>query len=303
MTRISAIIPTYNRRALLPAAIESIRRQTIEVHEIIVIDDGSTDGTREWLRDLATRLPSLRLIEQEHGGANRARNAGAAAAQGELLAFLDSDDQWEPSKLRKQLARLSSSSAVAAFTGVRIVGGQSERVFLPRDKPSLFDLRCSNVLSSTSTALVRADVLARAGGFDEDLPSCQDWDLWFRLRKQGELVVVREPLVRFNCGAETRISRDPAKVVAGHAVMFERLRAGVRDPAQRRRIEASHRFVLAENHLRHGHPLLAARLAMEGLMSFPSRWGLRLALTSGWRALRSGIANLVAAPGTAAAKP
>lgn len=304
MTRISAIIPAYNRLALLPAAIESIRRQTIPVQEIIVVDDGSTDGTREWMRALCRSTSGIRLIEQDHGGANRARNAGARAATGELLAFLDSDDVWEPAKLRKQLARLSCCShAVAAFTGIRLVGGPRERVFLPPDRPSLFTLRCANVLSSTSTALIRADALRTVGGFDETLPSCQDWDLWFRLRQQGELVVIREPLVRFNCGTHTRISRDADKVDRGHAIVFDRLREGVRDPVQRKRIRASHQFVLAENDMRHGRPIRAMRHALDGLLAAPSRWGIRIAVTSIWRSLKQGMAGLsalVAAPGKVA---
>lgn len=303
MTVISAIIPTYNRRQLLPAAIDSVRRQSIAVHEIIVVDDGSTDGTREYVRDLAKRFPFIRLIEQEHGGANRARNAGVAVAEGELLAFLDSDDSWEPAKLRKQLARLSCCpNAVAAFTGIRRVGGGTERIFIPRDRPGLIDLRCSNVLSSTSTAVVRAEILRKAGGFDESLPSCQDWDLWFRLRKEGELVVVREPLVRFNCGPHTRISRDVDMVRAGHEQVFSRLLAGVRDPDEIRRVKAGHSFVLAENYMRHGHPLKALRLALDGLWGSPSRWGVRLAVTGVWRALRQAL-SFAHAPRQVAPEP
>jgi glycosyltransferase involved in cell wall biosynthesis len=288
--RISAIIPTYNRRALLPNAVASILAQSVAVCEIIIVDDGSTDGTREWVKECALRTPSLKLIEQEHGGANRARNAGARAAQGDLLAFLDSDDCWEPEKLCRQLARLADDpGAIGVFTGLRLVGGQRKRVFLPKDKPSLLDLRCSNVLSSTSTAMVRADTLRDIGGFDETLPSCQDWDLWFRLRQKGDLVVVREALVRFGAGANDRISFNADKVAAGHAAIFERLKAGVHDPAASKAIAASHRFVLAENHLRHGKPAAAARLALEGLLKRPGRWGLRLAIKSAWRVVTGAL--------------
>lgn len=290
---ISAIVPTYNRRSVLPQAIESILSQTVPVSEIIVVDDGSTDGTIEWLQDLARHIPSLKLIEQEHGGANRARNAGVSAAQGELLAFLDSDDAWEPEKLSRQLGRLGAEpDAVAAFTGIRLVGGRRERAFLPLDRPSLLDLRCCNVLSSTSTALVRADALRKVGNFDEVLPSCQDWDLWFRLRQQGELVVVREALVTLGGSADNRISFNRQKVLAGHAAVFERLNAGVRDPAQRRIIAASHHYVLAENHLRHGKPWAAARLALKGLLTRPGRWGLRVAITSFWRAAACAFSSI-----------
>ncbi|GAA4773551.1 hypothetical protein GCM10023219_21040 [Stakelama sediminis] len=289
MSGISAIIPTYNRADLLPVAIRSIQDQSLPVGEIIIVDDGSGDGTVEVVEQMARDDRRIRLLQRRHGGANRARNAGAAEARGQWLAFLDSDDAWEPDRLAAQWDVLRTRpEAVAAFCGFRMIGSGAERIFLPPDNPSLLALRCANVLSSTSSALIRADILERAGGFDAELPSCQDWDLWFRLRQLGPFAVVRKPLVIINEGDHDRITTNNAKVIEGHRRVFERLKHGVDAPMQRRRITAAHMLVLASAFKRHREWKQALGLACRSLMEFPSRWGLNLALTSAAGLMRTG---------------
>lgn len=280
---VDVVIPTYNRLDMLPTAIASVLAQTITVRRIIVADDGSGDGTVEWLRLEAMREPMLKLIELDHGGGNRARNAGIAAADAEWIAFLDSDDAWEPDKLARQFDLLRQRpDCVGLFTGCRLVGGAVERLHIPRDDPSLFDLRCSNVLGSTSSAVVRRDVLEAIGGFNPALPSCQDWDLWFRLRQRGPLGVVRAPLVRFNNGPHERITKTADKVLAGHRAIFAQLLSGVASRSDRAAIRAHHRLVEADIERRFGRRAAALGLAARSFAAHPSK----SALAAAWRVVR-----------------
>ncbi|PNU04773.1 glycosyltransferase family 2 protein [Novosphingobium guangzhouense] len=280
---IDLVIPTYNRRAMLPAALDSVRAQTLPVSRIIVVDDGSTDGTVEWLRGLAARDDRLVLVENRHGGANRARNAGIAEARAQWVAFLDSDDAWEPEKLERQFALLADRpDLVALFCGFRLVGANVEMIHRPRDNPSLLDLRCANALGSTSGAVVRRDVLDKAGGFDPGLPSCQDWDLWFRLRRFGPMGVVRLPLVRFNCGPHERITTSMDKVLSGHRAIFANLLADVDRAGERARIAAQHKLVEADIKRRFGENTAAFGLVARSFLQAPSKRALAVA----WRTAR-----------------
>ena len=273
---ISVVIPTYNRVTLLPRAIESALSQQLPVREVIVADDGSTDRTLPMLRDWAAVEPRLSVIECPHGGANRARNAGIAEARGQWIAFLDSDDHWLPRKLSAQISALDASpECVASFTGLTMRGADGELRFTPRHAPSLLDLRCSNVLSSTSSALIRADTLRAVGGFDPLLPSCQDWDLWFRLRQVGPFAVVQEALTIIDTGPHLRITTDKPRVREGHAIIFRRMREGVPPGRDLRRIDATHKLVMSGLERRVGNHEVALKHAATSLLHYPSKWGAR----------------------------
>lgn len=251
---ITVVIPTYNRAALLEQAIASVQAQTEPVGAIIVVDDGSTDDSRERVAALARRDDRIRLLSQANAGANVARNAGIAAATTPLIAFLDSDDRWTPEKMARQLAAWRSRpEAVASFTGILAVDGERAlfRYDIPAD-PSLDDLRRHNALGTTSAALVRADVLREAGGFDPTLPSCQDWDLWLRLRRAGPFAIAQDDLVLYEEGGHDRITGSPAKALAGHRRVFARALQGVTGRRDRRRLRASHAEVLSRLLSRHG---------------------------------------------------
>ena len=279
---LSVVIPTYNREKLLERAISSVLRQSLPVRELIVVDDGSTDGTQGLLSRMALRDDRIRVLSRQQGGANRARNAGANLAVGDWIAFLDSDDAWEEDKLMLQIRALNEHPrAVASFTGLRRIGHDPGKIFLPPSNPSLLDLRAANVLSTTSSAVVRSSVFREVGGFDADLPSCQDWDLWFRLRLKGEFAVVRQPLVIYDAGPHARISSDLSKVSAGHDIVFKRVMQGVNedDPA-RAYILARHKLVLSEMYLRNGELVAALNQVLSSIRSRPSKWGLRLLATT-----------------------
>lgn len=290
--QISVVIPTHNRAGMLPRAIASVQAQTIPVREIIVADDASSDGTAVTLAEIARSEKRLHVIECSRGGANRARNAGIAKASGEWIAFLDSDDYWEPEKLAAQLAVLATdANLIAAFTGLAAHAPHRSAVFVPRPRPSLFDLRCCNALSGTSSALVKAQTLHAVGGFDPVLPSCQDWDLWFRLRRIGPFGVVQKPLVHIDAGPHPRITTDRPSVMEGHRILFERLRDGLPPGPELRRVEAAHQLVLAELDRRAGNYRQSLPNALGAYLRSPSFPAVRSIARNISAAMRQALAG------------
>ena len=243
--QVSVVIPTFNRRSEVEQALKSVFQQSVKVDEIIVVDDGSTDLISElFSAKIDPRIDFIRL-EQNVGGAV-ARNVGLAAASGDFVAFLDSDDTWLPTKIEEQLRALSKKpKAVASFTGIRHVFSDRIRDAFPPPEVSLARLRQSNAVGSASTAVIRRDAVAAVGGFDAALPSCHDWDMWLRLRILGEFAVVTKPLIIYHHDAPGRISRNRLGVLLGHDIVFARCMAGLPE-VERRTASAYHAIRLAE---------------------------------------------------------
>lgn len=194
---VSVIIPTYNRCALLMRALESALGQTFQDIEVIVADDGSTDGTGEMLR--ALQDPRVRYVHLSHGGACAARNAGMALAEGRYIAFLDSDDVWRKDKLKRQLSQLQASGAdvvCCAFLRHEAASPRQERYPGEQEKEARIDaqrLLGGNIVS-TQTLLGRAECM-RQVGFDERFPRMQDWDFAIRVAQTCHLRYFPEELV------------------------------------------------------------------------------------------------------------
>ena len=186
---VSVIMPTFNRSALLPKAIESVRRQDYEAWELIVVDDGSSDDTQAVLARFAGDS-RIRCFRQENRGQASARNYGIREAHGAWIAFIDSDDQWLAHKLRKQMEYLAGNP------DMDIVYGEVERIdlvgrVLPRRRSMqrhsgwVWRALLDNNFIGMSTAVVRADKLRKVGGFDETMRVVEDYDLWLRLSATG----------------------------------------------------------------------------------------------------------------------
>jgi glycosyltransferase involved in cell wall biosynthesis len=248
---ISVVIPAKNREHVLARAIESALAQTRQPQEIIIVDDGSTDRTFDVARgfegheDVAVRvIKNLASV-----GAPEARNIGARAACGAYLAFLDSDDAWAPSKLATQMQAIARDPAiVAVFSGVAYHrGGKVRHKIVAPAVISQDQLMRHNVIGPTSSCFVAADAFHAVGGFRRDMPSCQDWELWLRLSTAGALHMVPEPLLHYYYDGTGQISANPAKVMAGHRMVFEtvyRMLPG-QDTAIRA-LRAEHEMLLAK---------------------------------------------------------
>jgi glycosyltransferase involved in cell wall biosynthesis len=208
---VSVVIPTYNRAHLLSRAIRSALAQDFPELEVIVVDDGSTDETPQSV----SQFEAVRVITFEHNrGGAATRNAGIEAARGEFVAFLDSDDEWLPTKTRRQVDVMRGSSAIGAVycryfvqddaTGQRIEG--FSELYTGSIRPVLFRGRCPR---SVSLFLVRRAALEQVGGFDESLAGFQDADLWIRLSDKWEFGAVDEALVVIHEHSGIRVTTDP----------------------------------------------------------------------------------------------
>lgn len=199
--KVSVVIPTFNRCRLVSQAIESVLAQTFTDYEIIVIDDGSTDSTGETMAAYGDRIL---YYWQENQGESAARNRGVALAQGEHIAFLDSDDLWEPEKLQAQVVVLDT------YPDVLMVGCQSWVIneqghrLLPEPQGQIKDatqlrygaLRETNhFFGGGSTAIIRKAALGMEP-FSVGVHFGEDWHLWLRLATQGRIIVVPRPLAR-----------------------------------------------------------------------------------------------------------
>jgi len=205
---VSVVIPTHDRATLVVRALRSVAAQTYADHEIVVVDDGSGDETAAAVE--ATGIP-LRYVRQAHAGVSAARNRGVAAARGEWIAFLDSDDVWLPQKLARQMAFVRRRNGIEACqtdeiwirNGVRVNPGQRHR------KPSgdIFAASLELCLVSPSAVMLRRSTFERLGGFDEGLPACEDYDLWLRLAVETPVFLLPERLVTRYGGHADQLSR------------------------------------------------------------------------------------------------
>lgn len=215
---LSVIIPTHNRANLLKKAIESVRKQTFQDLEIIIINDASTDETEQLLQHLAALDNRIRVItNQKSLGGSKSRNMGISASKGEWIAFLDDDDIWLPKKIERQLTMLSNHPNALACSCAFIVNYpfMIKKVRLTPSHISLNSLLISNSLGGASVCVCSARVVKQMGGFDENLRSAQDWDLWVRLRLMGEIVSINEPLVHYQVHFNYRISNDMSAKYSG----------------------------------------------------------------------------------------
>ena len=200
MPRVSVIIPAYHHAAFIGEAIDSVLAQTYRDFEIVVVNDGSPDETEEVLRPYI-ESGKIRYLWQANQGAAAARNRGVEVAEGELLAFLDDDDQWLPDKLEWQVACLEESDTLMV-AGTSLLQGASNKPRW-RSRPQAYDVLTledffkGNPVGSPGQALIRKADLVRAGGFDVAIWGADDLDLWMRLSQRGEIRRYRRPCLLY----------------------------------------------------------------------------------------------------------
>jgi len=200
--RVSVVVPTYNSAVFLGETVESILAQSYQDFEVIIVDDGSTDDT---VTVLAPYINRISYHYQENQGESVARNRAIQLAQGEYIAFLDSDDLWLPSKLERQIEEMDRfPQAVLAYAHSYLIDAAGNRISRPdsdktaQGQPGLHDifkkLLMSNIVTHPGTVMVRRQVLLDTGGFAPDIQWGEDWDLWLRLALRGPFVFIPEPL-------------------------------------------------------------------------------------------------------------
>jgi len=233
---VSVIVPTFNRRFMVMEAVASVLAQERVRMETIVVDDGSTDGTGEALKSLAG---DVRYVFQPNAGVSAARNLGLKLSSGEWVAFLDSDDLWLPGKLAAQLDffRKNPAFGICQTEELWVRGGRrvNPRKYHGKPRGYCFSRLLERCLVSPSAVMLRRELLEEAGGFDEALPACEDYDLWLRLGCRHPVGLVEEPLVVKRGGRGDQLSACvPALDRYRIRALEKLLDGGELSPSQRR---------------------------------------------------------------------
>lgn len=209
MSRVSVIIPSYNRAHTLARALDSVLAQTRPPEEIIVIDDGSSDATEALVRET---YPQVIYLHQANRGVSAARNRGIRQARGEWIALLDSDDEWLPDKLATQMEllqrrpghRLIHSDEIWIRNGVRVNPMKKHA----KSGGRIFQQCLPLCAISPSAAMIHRDLFAEMGLFDENLPACEDYDLWLRITARHAVLYCEQALIIKYGGHEDQLSRQ-----------------------------------------------------------------------------------------------
>jgi glycosyltransferase involved in cell wall biosynthesis len=205
---VSVIIPTYNRGWCLREAIDSVLGQEFTDFELIAVDDGSTDDSREILESYGRDVIAL---YQENKGVSAARNRGIAESRAHLLAFLDSDDLWLPGKLGRQVEFFHANPDVLICQTEEAWVRNGVRVNPKRRHQKLsgliFEPSLALCLVSPSAVMVRKTLFDKVGLFDETLPACEDYDLWLRVSSRYPVFLMDEPLIVKRGGHEDQLSK------------------------------------------------------------------------------------------------
>jgi glycosyltransferase involved in cell wall biosynthesis len=201
---VSVVLPTFNRLKFLRPAVESVHAQTFTDWELILADDGSDLETRQYLQSLENQ-PRVIVVWLAHTGRPAiVRNAGLRRAGGEYVAFLDSDDLWAPTKLERQIetlrARVDCRWSYTRFLPVDACGNlvpeeALQPWWVPYEGDIFEQVATGRAAIRTPSVLATRQLIAQAGGFDEAMPSAEDYDLWLRLALSSEVAIVDEPLV------------------------------------------------------------------------------------------------------------
>jgi glycosyltransferase involved in cell wall biosynthesis len=225
---VSVIVPCFNGGTFIAEAIESALHQTYRPLEVIVVDDGSTDGSSSVIDSFGSRI---KVIRQRNRGLPSARNAGIAASHGTYVAFLDCDDYWHMDFASRMVAALEESGAAIAYCGWQNIGlpGQRGDPFVPPDYESdsrkLF-LLVSGVRWPVHAAMVRRDVIDELGGFDPKWTSCEDFEFWIRTSTCRTLVRVPSVLAFYRHHGEGQMTKKRAELARNRwLVQMEYFRA------------------------------------------------------------------------------
>jgi glycosyltransferase involved in cell wall biosynthesis len=219
MPTVSVIIPTYNRAFMLKEAIQSVLDQTYSDYEVIVVDDGSTDNTREVVNALSDKR--VRYVFQENRERSAARNHALSLARGRYIAFLDSDDLFLPTKLEKQVAALEKEQKFGmVYSSAICTDKQGKRI-----APFMYKATASGwiyrkvafyvpITILPTLVMIRTEVLSQVGGFDEKMTRFEDIDMWRRVARRYPILAMQEPLSIFRTHSDNELAnQNPDKIL------------------------------------------------------------------------------------------
>jgi glycosyltransferase involved in cell wall biosynthesis len=223
---VSIVIPTFNRAGMIHRAIESVKLQTFNDWELIVVDDASTDITEEIIRTYVRDDKRIRYIKHEKNqGGSAARNSGIEKSKGSYIALLDDDDRWYPEKLRLQVD-VSKNYPEAGFiySGFCYVDYETDQIIksvIPRYQGNVSSIILKSNIIGSPTPLIRNECFQRAGLFDEQLTSYQDWDMWIRISLYYSFAYVKECLAEVTMHGR-QISNDLSSKIDSRKKLFDK---------------------------------------------------------------------------------
>ncbi|MCG2812381.1 MAG: glycosyltransferase [Candidatus Aminicenantes bacterium] len=277
MPLVSVVIPVFNLEAYLSETVDSVLNQTFQDFEILLIDDGSTDRSREIIESYRNRIPErVQMIFLDHGGASAARNAGIAAAHSDWIAFLDGDDVWQPTKLAEQLQLANADPQCNFIACAAEIYGQKRLFQIIPQQPFNFkiELLRRGCFITLSTVLVRRELLVSIL-FDEKLEGAQEFDLFLRLADSIRLGIIYRPLIFY------RIREDAISgLLGGRFLQVHRHFQMVRRELQKLQQENPLRILPYRAEVRIVAQRLAHEAAYYALMNPHAKIAIRLKLTA-----------------------
>jgi glycosyltransferase involved in cell wall biosynthesis len=286
--RVTTVIPAYNSARVIGRAIDSALRQSTPPFEIIVVDDGSTDGTGAVA---AAYGPPVRVLQQANAGAAAARNAGVAQARGDLIAFLDADDEWLPGKLEAQVAHMEAHPQTALVgTATRMVDREGKLVLITMERGVLAqrvpELMMYRNMIQTSSAVVRTSAVRQLDGpFHTGLAPIEDWHLWIRMAVRWPISVLPDIHIVYHVLESSLTRTCPPDVFRDrYTALYRSLE---RDPVvapllrdRRRRLRANIRMMVGHHMYGRGHEWRARREILSAIATSPLtvKWSTALPL-------------------------
>ena len=271
---VSVVIPMHNARNTILSSIRSVMVQDYPHIEILIIDDGSTDGSLELVEGLGL---NVRLFKGQNHGPAAARNYGARKATGQWIAFLDSDDVWHDSKLRLQLQLMGEHKW--GYCDSQFLGGTND-LRLRSDFSKMHDgailkhLALDNFIA-TSTVIIDRAVFLKSGGFDETLDSIEDWDLWLRIAKHRTISYLNQSLVSYRVHNNS-LSRDLSRTISTHHRVIKKSFSPdgplYQYPGLYRKAMANSMVICARISEEEGNMMLATKLALKAALYNRGNW-------------------------------
>jgi len=223
---VTVIIPAYNAAAFVQEALESVRRQTYQDFEVILVDDGSTDRTHEKAVEFAKTWDKLWVIRTEHGGLARARNRAFSEAKGQWIALLDADDLWQKDKLDKCMSFLNLNPSLSVVYHPMSPISPEGRPLRGRSKRCrggwLTEQLFHRIFINDPTAVFHRRVIDTVGPFDQSLPVCVGHEFWLRVSTKFEIGLLDEPLALRRCHEASLTRRDRTRANRVKTEMLER---------------------------------------------------------------------------------
>ncbi|MBR0237065.1 MAG: glycosyltransferase [Thermoguttaceae bacterium] len=246
---ISVIMPVYNSERYLSIAIESILAQTFKNFEFIIVNDGSTDSSLEIIQNYQAKDSRIRIIDQPNQGVTKSLNNAINLAQGKYIARMDADDISMPDRLAKQFQYLEAHPEIAVCgSGALIIDEDGDVIRIDRVVCTHENIEKRHLSGKCSmkhpSVIIRADVLRKVNGYNEELPYAQDFDLWLRIGEIGKLENLREPLIKYRRCRDSISSRKKREQweAACKAIDDASIRRGIKLPYPPFKASSHHAF-------------------------------------------------------------